>query len=422
MKHIKFLIFIIVLLISSANQAQSSKEEFLKDLKHSGGIYQIYDYTKTKSTPAPEGYKPFYISHYGRHGSRWIQTPLSYTAPLAILKEAHEAGKLSALGESLYGRLIIIADDAFGRYGDLSPLGVEEHKEIAGRMFTSFPEIFSTENGRKCFIYSRSTVVPRCIISMAANNERLKELNPKIEITREAYARNSYLNNSYSNVKKDSSTLIINNFLKKHLDVNKIINRIFSDTVYTKSHLTNPISFVRDLNLINSDLLDVKHLNISMADVLSPDELFVLWQAANLNMYYTCGPSAINGKVAMDSSKLLLNDIIKCADIAIEKGNISADLRFGHDTYIIPLLALMDVKGMNVIENNPEKVYQVWSDFKVSPMGANLQIVFFRNKKSRDVIVKILHNEKEIEIPVKTDIAPFYHWKDVQEYYKKKLN
>ncbi|MEN6446053.1 MAG: hypothetical protein ABFC98_08465, partial [Candidatus Cloacimonas sp.] len=90
-------------------------------------------------------------------------------------------------------------------------------------------------------------------------------------------------------------------------------------------------------------------------------------------------------------------------------------------SYIIPLLALMDIKGMNVQESDPEKVYQVWSDFKVSPMGANLQLIFYRNDKTGDIIVKLLHCEKEVEIPVTTDIAPYYHWKDIKAYYEKKL-
>lgn len=30
-------------------------------------------------------------------------------------------------------------------------------------------------------------------------------------------------------------------------------------------------------------------------------------------------------------------------------------------------------------------------------------------------------NEKEMKLPVKSDIAPFYHWKDVETYYRNKL-
>ncbi len=116
-----------------------------------------------------------------------------------------------------------MADDAEGHYGDLSQLGVREHRGIAERMLRSFP-------------YSHSTVVPRCIISMAANNERLKELNPEIEITREATAKNTYLNNSYGNTKRDSVSAICNNFLKKHFNTERFISSLFTDTAYAKGH------------------------------------------------------------------------------------------------------------------------------------------------------------------------------------------
>jgi len=410
-----------LLLLPASIQAQTTKEEFLSDIKHAGGIYQIYDYVKTPSTPAPDGYKPFYISHYGRHGSRWVQTPQSYTYPQNILSVAHKANMLTPLGESLYNRFTIVAKDAEGRYGDVTQLGIKEHRGIAERMYNSFPEVFSTKNGRKCYINCRSTVVPRCILSMAANNERLKELNPAIEVTREASAKNTYLNNAYENLKKDSVALICTHFFKKHFDTDRFISSIFSDPEYVKTHIENPVSFVRGIYLIGSDLLDIDYLNVQFLDIFSRDELFTLWQTTNMSTYYNCGPSLINGKVVMDSSKILLRDILDCADKAIKKGNVSADLRFGHDTYIIPLLALMDVKGMNITETDPEKVYLAWSDFKITPMGTNLQLIFFKNGKTGDVIVKLLHCEREVQIPVKTDIAPYYHWKDFKAYYQKKL-
>ncbi|MEN6618848.1 MAG: histidine-type phosphatase [Rikenellaceae bacterium] len=421
MKRLYFFISILFLLLSPFIQAQTTKEEFFSNINHASGIYQTYSYVNTPAAPAPKGYKPFYISHYGRHGSRWLLSDKNYIGPRNILSDAYKANKLTALGKSLYERVKVVAEDAERRYGDLSPLGVREHRDIAERMFRSFPEVFSTKSGRKCYIYSRSTVVPRCIVSMAANNERLKELNPEIEIRREATARNRYLNNSYGVANKDSVSAIYNNFLKSHFNTRHFISLLFTDTIYAKELIDNPNTFVYDIYSIAADLPDIDYLNISMFDIFSEDDLFAIWQYVNLRTYLSCGPSPVNGKVAIDSSKILLRDILDCADNAIKNRNISADLRFGHDSYIIPLLALMDIKGMNVQESDPEKVYQVWSDFKVSPMGANLQLIFYRNDKTGDIIVKLLHCEKEVKIPVATDIAPYYHWKDIKAYYEKKL-
>jgi len=75
------------------------------------------------------------------------------------------------------------------------------------------------------------------------------------------------------------------------------------------------------------------------------------------------------GIMQLKSASLLLKDILDCADNAIKNKNVSADFRFGHDTYITPLLALLDIKGMNVQESDPDKVFQAWCNFKASPMG-----------------------------------------------------
>lgn len=413
--------FAFATLFSTALNGQTTKGEFFSDPAHASGVYQVYKHGIASATPAPNGYKPFYISHYGRHGSRWVHSAESYTYPRDILRDAFSANKLTALGQSVYQKVDMAAKDAFGRYGGLTPVGVQEHRGIAERMFFSFPEVFSTENGRECTVFARATVVPRCVLSMAANNERLKELNPQINIIRDAADRYRYLNNLYKNPKSDSTYAIRDEFIKNNIDIDKFIGSLFNDSLYAQEHIDNPVKFIRALHLIAIDLPNVGHLNISMLDIFSRDQLFTLWQAFNMVMYYNTGPSSVTGKIAMDSSKLLLSNIIECANYAITNGTVSADLRFGHDSYIIPLLALMEIEGMNVVEDDPSEIYKVWSDFKVSPMAVNIQLVFFRDENSGEVIVKFLHCENEVKIPVVTDIAPYYRWADVKAYYEQKL-
>ena len=89
---------------------------------------------------------------------------------------------LTPKGRDLLAKVEVIAADARDRYGDLSPRGVAEHRGIAERMYKAYPEVFSTGDGRECYVQSRSTLVPRCILSMAAFNERLKELTRGHEV------------------------------------------------------------------------------------------------------------------------------------------------------------------------------------------------------------------------------------------------
>ena len=55
-------------------------------------------------------------------------------------------------------------------------------------------------------------------------------------------------------------------------------------------------------------------------------------------------------------------------------------------------------------------------------MAANIQFIFYRkNTKDDDVLVKVLLNENEATLPIVSDCAPYYHWKDFKDFYLKKL-
>ena len=54
-------------------------------------------------------------------------------------------------------------------------------------------------------------------------------------------------------------------------------------------------------------------------------------------------------------------------------------------------------------------------------MAGNIQLIFFRKQGSDDILVKFLMNENETSIPITTDCFPYYHWKDVESYYRNML-
>jgi hypothetical protein len=73
------------------------------------------------------------------------------------------------------------------------------------------------------------------------------------------------------------------------------------------------------------------------------------------------------------------------------------------------------------VTSNIDSLYTHWANFQVIPMAANIQIIFYRKEGSKDILVKFLQNEHESSIPLKTDCAPYYHWKDVEAYYRTEL-
>ncbi|MBR0339025.1 MAG: hypothetical protein IIX40_02400, partial [Alistipes sp.] len=97
--------------------------------------------------------------------------------------------------------------------------------------------------------------------------------------------------------------------------------------------------------------------------------------------------------------------------------NEVATLRFGHDSAIIPLLAILHAEGCDgrISFAEIERLPEVWCDSRITCMAVNLQFIFYRNKQG-DVLVRMLHNERDLRIPVKSENYPFYKWEDFRSY------
>ena len=124
-------------------QAQTTKEEMLANLKKTGGNNMVYQPELKAQTPAPKGYKPFYISHYGRHGSRYHYSGFDYQMFQRMMKSADDANALTDAGKDLKNRVDRLCEDGISRAGDLTQTGFNQHQGIAERMVNSFPEVFA---------------------------------------------------------------------------------------------------------------------------------------------------------------------------------------------------------------------------------------------------------------------------------------
>ena len=402
--------------------AQTTFEEISADLNKVGGVYLAYPTVETKQTPAPKGYKPFYVSHYGRHGSRYLLSDRDYQWIIQLMEKAVTVNGLTPLGHDVLKRLNMVWEEARGRAGDLTPLGVRQHQGIAERMSKNFPEVF---RGKR-HVSARSTVVYRCAMSMVAFGDRLKQLNPQLDMSYEMSEKYmSYLNyhsarsNAFTHGKKGPWVEEYRKFEEAQVHPDRLVSTLFSNADFIRCEV-NPSELMWGLYWIAVDMQDME-TPVSFFDLFTAKEMFDLWQCVNYRFYMgNANPLASNG-IVMANAKSLVENILESADAAIKDRSIAATLRFGHDGNVIPLLALLQIENFDVAVAGPAEVYKHWCDFKATPMASNVQIVFFENKAG-DILVKFMHNEKEVHVPVKTDQWPFYHWNDVKEYYQKRLS
>ena len=400
--------------------SQTTKEEMLSDLDKTASVYYAYPVKESHNTPAPKGYKPVYISHFGRHGSRYLISTADYTRLRDIFHKAKDSDALTPLGEDVMLRIDSVLIEADGRGGDLAPLGVRQHRDIAERMFKAYPEVFKGNTP----ISARSTLVVRCVLSMDAFCERLKELNPGLNITRESSQRYMpYLCywSPESGEKDKSLAEEKRKFEEKMTRPDRLLSSLFSDPEFVRKNV-NPHDFMWGLYYLASGMQDIE-TDLSFYDIFTPEELFDLWQAFNFRFYTSAGNFPGNDGLMIDNAKYLLQNFIDSADEALASDSPSATLRFGHDNDLIRFAGILEFENAVGQEADPDKAYEAFADYKIAPMAGNVQLVFFSNPKDKSapVLVKFMLNEEEQRLPIPTDSWPFYRWDDVKAFYSPKL-
>lgn len=81
----RFILLTFLCCLALGISAQTAKEEIFENIHLSAANHYAYPDPDFKKTPPPSGYKPFYLSHYARHGSRYRVNPNDYKEPLRIL-------------------------------------------------------------------------------------------------------------------------------------------------------------------------------------------------------------------------------------------------------------------------------------------------------------------------------------------------
>ena len=84
-------------------QKEALLQDFHERLYRVGMNMDPYEYLPGPQTPAPKGYKPFYISHYGRHGSRSNWAGKMYADIQAKYQRAAEKSRPSTSGPQTPG-------------------------------------------------------------------------------------------------------------------------------------------------------------------------------------------------------------------------------------------------------------------------------------------------------------------------------
>ncbi|MGL5983489.1 MAG: histidine-type phosphatase [Cetobacterium sp.] len=398
------------------------------------GTKQPYNFEKSVQSSIPKGYEQFFINHLGRHGSRHLSSPKYDISVFELLSIAQKDGSITKEGLKLKEAVAKIIEIEKGNYGLLTKIGIKEQTDLAKRFYNNNKDIFGKD------VIASSTYVER---AQQSRDAFLTELQKYISSTKFKVSTNSKkdeilrfydLSPEYDEfVDNGSWKKDVENYAKSKNFDNEVLEKLFSKKFINKLEngefklkdakgktvLKNPTDAVRniyDLYIIQSNI----GIDLGIGALFSKEQLKWYEEVDNLYDFYEKGPGKSNEDISTKIALPLLKDFILTSEEAIQNKNISANLRFAHAETMIPFISLLEINGMSVKQNKVEEVYKTWLGRDVSGMSTNVQWLFYKNSED-ETIVKILHNEKEATLPIKTSMKPYYKWNDVKSYYEAKL-
>ena len=356
-------------------------------------------------TPAPAGYKPFYLSHYGRHGARYAWQSDIYKLIHYTLKDAYNDDNLTDLGKDYRDRFETLYPDVKYRVGDLSRKGFQQQQDLAERMYKNYPLIFKGD----AHVRAWTSTSTRCVMTMSAFCLGLKAQDPKLDIF-ENFGKvflpailpldgsNPFRNNDYkvTPVPFDETW---EEYIERTVDYKAILARLFVDPDKAIES-SKQWDFASYLYFFAAGMASLD-TDLTFTDIFTPEERIALWKIDNFQFYWYAWGTHLGYYP-------ILRDIIAKADERIAAGEVGADLRFGHDYTILPLFMTLGVNGFGHDIDNPDEIPS-WCPAWDVPMGANIHFVFYR-AEGKPTLFKVLLNGREATLPMPAVSGPYYDW------------
>ena len=374
MKIRKYSILLVSVLLSLSVSAQGLKDE-------QKGVYRTYDFDAPRvDEPAPKGYEIFCLSHYGRHGSRFLYNEAEYDTLNVVLNREC----LTAFGEKVRDKFNENYPLLKGRAADLTELGQKQHRQLARRMMEDYPDLF--RKGSEVYAFSSDRT--RCMMSMYSFLDELRMRSNGLDI--QAEYNSNYL--KYLRA-QHPEPFDIKGFLRDNFDPQPLFKRLFTAPEKAMAS-TDPWNFAQEMYYYASHLEGAGLEDSFWSDVLSNDEVNAIHRVENEKFSYNRGALLpANQTVA----RIGLSHIIQTADDDIASGKSIVRLRFGHDTMIMSLMTLMGLSPFDGTRINSSDV----------PMASNIRFVFAKDRKG-DVLVKVQYNE--------SDVMSWTDWSEFRDY------
>ena len=389
---------------------------------------------------AGRGLKLVYVSHLGRHGSRYFTSDKRLKKMRGALDEAAAAGALTPAGHRL--RDAVAEFMRVSDYENVTPLAAWQQKGIAGRLAAENPELFGgpwngkkvrtlttfkkrTQDTRDAFLAelaARTGADPAKdftnLISTGCEPLRFFDCDAKYQAYKEARAWLAAP--AYKALAPETDAWARQ--LLAQFAAPAWLGELAAGRA-AAAYFASPAEMAECLYDIAGVETGLGRDLLGFRNYFSSGELAWFEYLADYSDFYEKGPGSPGSAVTYGMARGLLRDFLDGAQRAVDDPAASpaADFRFAHAETLLPLAALMALEGAS--EQAAEYPFKGrrWKGAAVAPMSANIQWRLYRALDG-EYKLRVLLNERPAAIAgLKENAGRYYDWEAVKRFYEARL-
>lgn len=399
------------------------------------GTKTPYRFSIQKYTPAPEGFEPVFVNYVGRHGARFLTKAGSDITLLQVLSEAEKAHALTKKGVLLKAMVIRFLSIENNNYENISLLGEEEQAGIGTRLYNNYKPAFKgrglevqithkirTKQSADAFL--RPFAGQKSEFALVKDSDenvlRFYDLSPAYQVFK------NNLSVQLDSLEKDPrmkqtaasvcAKIFTGNFIQNGVKVTVRQKPVVIDAAAITECIYDLYSVQFSIPL-EMRKKGYTRDSIDFGIVLNQKELQWLNFKNGAADFLEKGAGTDTLGIQVRIAAPLLADFLNSTENLAQK---DAVLRFTHAEAISPFATLLGIRAASVPAASVYDYNRHWKASSIIPLSANIQWIIYSNGKEKQV--KVLLNEREVALPVKTNYYPYYRWEDIQHYYLEKLH
>ncbi|KAK6487567.1 multiple inositol polyphosphate phosphatase 1-like [Huso huso] len=308
--------------------------------------------------------------------------------------------------------------------GQLVEKGRDDHRNLAVRLATAYPSLFSEDSFRDCRMKFITSSKHRCVDSTLSfieglvkkywkMQDRRKDMHCQLEVNDELMRFFDKCERFVVDVEQNKTALQQVDLFKTKPEMQGVLDKVASLLDIAASDITADL--VEAAFYMCSYELSIRNLNSPWCQLFDQEDAKVLEYASDLKQYWKRGYGhEINSK----SSCCLFHDLFKRLDKAVEESERQvvfctvsepAAFQIGHAETLLPLLSLMGFfkdETPLTADNFAQQGGRVFRTGHIVPYAANLVFILHRCEESHRL--QLLLNEKPLCFPNMDNPAPEY--------------